>query len=187
MKPAALQCRKRPRETQGSLYLYKQLQALDGHDHFQVDVDDSDITNWNCSIDADSLRAFGMTSLAQDLIVWHKRYRTDDKPAALVLQLSFPRDHPYSPPFVRIVRPRFHFHTGHVTIGGSICTAMLTSSGWRPMIVEALLHSICATLMEGNARVQLTRTVHCPCPSDDYTLAEAQEAFARVAGQHGWL
>jgi hypothetical protein len=31
---------------------------------------------------------------------------------------------------VRVIRPRFAFHTGHVTVGGSICIELLTSSGW---------------------------------------------------------
>jgi hypothetical protein len=31
---------------------------------------------------------------------------------------------------VRAIRPRFAFHTGHVTVGGSICIELLTSSGW---------------------------------------------------------
>lgn len=35
------------------------------------------------------------------------------------------------PPFVRVVRPRFQFRTGHVTIGGSICMELLTLSGWN--------------------------------------------------------
>ena len=36
------------------------------------------------------------------------------------------------PPFVRVLRPRFKFLTGHVTVGGSICMQMLTKSGWSP-------------------------------------------------------
>ena len=31
---------------------------------------------------------------------------------------------------MRVIRPRFAFHTGHVTVGGSICIELLTSSGW---------------------------------------------------------
>ncbi len=57
------------------------------------------------------------------------------------MQFLFPRDYPFSPvcilffvlnrkqssrlllqPFVRVIRPRFKFLTGHITIGGSICT-----------------------------------------------------------------
>jgi len=41
-------------------------------------------------------------------------------------------DYPVDPPFVRVVRPRFAFHSGHVTIGGSICMELLTRSGWSP-------------------------------------------------------
>ena len=67
------------------------------------------------------------------------------------MEMKFPKDYPMSPPFVRIVRPRFQFltgkrlslmdplhlllslsYTGHVTVGGSICMQMLTRSGWSP-------------------------------------------------------
>jgi len=37
------------------------------------------------------------------------------------LEMRFSEHYPFRPPFVRVVRPRFKFHTGHVTIGGSIC------------------------------------------------------------------
>jgi len=56
------------------------------------------------------------------------------------LEVSFGADFPSSPPFVRVVAPRFAFHTGHVTVGGSICMELLTSSGWRSeYTVEAAL------------------------------------------------
>jgi hypothetical protein len=47
------------------------------------------------------------------------------------LRITFPSRYPVIAPFCRIVRPRFKFHTGHVTIGGSICTDLLTSTGWQ--------------------------------------------------------
>ena len=48
------------------------------------------------------------------------------------LEMTFPNEYPMKPPFVRVVRPRFKFLTGHITIGGSICMEVLTSSGWSP-------------------------------------------------------
>lgn len=41
--------------------------------------------------------------------------------------MIFPPNFPFAPPFIRVIRPRFMFRTGHVTIGGSICTEMLTN------------------------------------------------------------
>jgi ubiquitin-conjugating enzyme E2 Q len=48
----------------------------------------------------------------------------------ITLHVTFPPNFPFSPPFIRVVRPRFAFRTGHVTLGGSICTLMLTNDGW---------------------------------------------------------
>lgn len=39
-----------------------------------------------------------------------------------------------SPPFIRVVRPRFRGFGqgggGHVTVGGALCMELLTNSGW---------------------------------------------------------
>ena len=56
------------------------------------------------------------------------------------ISLDPPR-RPAQPPYVRVIRPRFVYRTGHVTIGGSICTEMLTSAGWSPtMTMESVRH-----------------------------------------------
>ena len=41
------------------------------------------------------------------------------------LAITFPKGYPFDPPFIRVVEPRFAFHSGHVTIGGSICAEYL--------------------------------------------------------------
>ncbi|XP_041375439.1 ubiquitin-conjugating enzyme E2 Q1-like [Gigantopelta aegis] len=69
------------------------------------------------------------TKLGKDLELFSKKYNQE---AVITLEMQFPGDFPFSPPFIRVVRPRFKFLTGHVTIGGSICMEMLTKSGWRP-------------------------------------------------------
>ncbi|KAH6850911.1 hypothetical protein B0I37DRAFT_124278 [Chaetomium sp. MPI-CAGE-AT-0009] len=55
---------------------------------------------------------------------------------SVVLELRFPPDFPFSPPFVRVVRPRFlpflEGGGGHVTAGGAMCMELLTASGWSP-------------------------------------------------------
>ena len=35
----------------------------------------------------------------------------------MLLRVVFNSNYPSSPPFIRVIRPRFQFHTGHVTIG----------------------------------------------------------------------
>jgi ubiquitin-conjugating enzyme E2 Q len=86
---------------------------------FSVKIAKRDVCVWE-------VRLFGFADaeLGKDLA------RTADK--CVVMEFTFPPHFPFAPPFCRIVRPRFAFHTGHVTIGGSICTELLTMSGWVP-------------------------------------------------------
>jgi len=57
------------------------------------------------------------------------------------------------PPFVRIIRPRFRFLTGHITVGGSICLQVLTVSGWSPSndIEVYFINSLCICYAVGSA------------------------------------
>lgn len=48
------------------------------------------------------------------------------------MEMIFPPDYPLAPPFLRVLRPRFKFLTGHVTVGGSVCMQLLTNNGWSP-------------------------------------------------------
>ena len=97
------------------------------------------------------------------------------------LELRFSGDFPSQPPFVRVVSPRFAFHTGHVTVGGSLCMAELTQSFWSSATsIETLLLLVRTALVEGGGTIDL-RMGHVP-----YTLKEAREAYVRVAQKHGW-
>ena len=130
--------------------------------------------------------------VADDLFQWEVRFFAFDAAepiardmaaqgvAEIVMRIRFPEDYPFAPPFCRIVRPRFAFHTGHVTVGGSICMELLTRRGWSPEnTVEALCMSIRSTWLAGGARLD-------PHSRRDYTEAEAREAFQRLVRQHGW-
>ena len=97
-----------------------------------------------------------------------------------MLEIKVPETYPFNPPFIRVIRPRFAFRTGHVTIGGSICTELLTDSGWSPAnTVEAVLVNIRANLLAGGARIDFAN-------KHDYTEHEAKDAFERMRQQHGW-
>lgn len=56
------------------------------------------------------------------------------KMESIVFEIRFQATYPMSPPFIRVVRPRFLPFAagggGHVTAGGSICMDLLTNSGW---------------------------------------------------------
>ena len=101
------------------------------------------------------------------------------------VEISFPttgQKYPFAPPFVRVVYPRFQFHTGHITIGGSFCIELLTPQGWSSVYkIESLLVQLKALVLAGGARLDETKW------NVPYDLREAKGAFARVARQHGWM
>eukprot|EP00761_Pharyngomonas_kirbyi_P013690 gb/GECH01013719.1/.p1 GENE.gb/GECH01013719.1/~~gb/GECH01013719.1/.p1 ORF type:complete len:321 (+),score=111.25 gb/GECH01013719.1/:1-963(+) len=115
-------------------------------------------------------------AIAQDMQKYKKQHGQDH----VLLEMKFKKDYPFSPPFIRVVKPRFQFHTGHVTIGGSICMELLTSSGWAPTNdVEGILVQIRAEMIAGGARIDFSNL-------SPYTEHEAQSAFRRVAARYGW-
>jgi len=96
------------------------------------------------------------------------------------LEILFGPSYPFDPPFVRIVRPRFQYRTGHITLGGSICMELLTKQGWSPTYsIETLFVHIKALIVEGGGQLD-------PNKRDDYSLREAQIAFSRTLDSHGW-
>jgi len=102
------------------------------------------------------------------------------KEKSILLLCTFPKSFPFAPPFIRVIRPRFAYRTGHVTIGGSICTEMLTNKGWSPVnSIEAVLVSIRTNLTTGGARLDFHN-------KSDYDESEAKAAFDRMVREHGW-
>ncbi|XP_025076516.1 ubiquitin-conjugating enzyme E2 Q1-like isoform X1 [Pomacea canaliculata] len=114
------------------------------------------------------------TKLGRDLTVYAARYKTNP---AIVLEMQFPEDYPYSPPFLRVITPRFRFLTG-----GSICMEMLTKSGWRPTNdIESILVQVrCEILSDPNASLDMTQA------NRPYTERDAREAFDRMVVRYGW-
>jgi ubiquitin-protein ligase len=99
----------------------------------------------------------------------------------ILLSVRFSSAFPSAPPYIRVIRPRFAFRTGHVTIGGSICTEMLTNQGWTPtMTMESVLLGIRTNMLIGGARLDLRITA-------DYSEQEARVAFDRMVREHGWF
>ncbi|GFR75314.1 ubiquitin-conjugating enzyme E2 Q2 [Elysia marginata] len=96
--------------------------------------------------------------------------------------MRFPPDYPFSPPFIRVLRPRFQFLTGHVTLGGSICMQMLTKSGWQPSNdIESILVQVRAEILsDPSARLASHQT------NVSYSLEDAKVAFQRMTQKYGW-
>jgi ubiquitin-conjugating enzyme E2 Q len=111
---------------------------------------------------------------------------------SIVLELRFGPDFPFSPPFVRVVRPRFlPFASGgggHVTAGGAMCMELLTSSGWSPASsMESVLLQVRMALCNLEPRpARLDEAVRAGKNIGDYQVGEAIDAYIRAANMHGW-
>ncbi|KAF2465474.1 uncharacterized protein BDR25DRAFT_84254 [Lindgomyces ingoldianus] len=106
---------------------------------------------------------------------------------SIVLELRFGKDYPMSPPFVRVIRPRFlgfqQGGGGHVTAGGALCMELLTNNGW------SAVSSIESVLLQ--VRMAMSSLDPKPARLDnhgrqDYGVGEAVEAYIRSCNVHGW-
>jgi len=140
---------------------------------FSIEPVNDNIFKWNvCLFDFDE-----NTQIKQDLDV----YEESTERSGVMLEVVFPYHYPKGPPFIRVVYPRFHQYTGHITIGGSICVKDLTNAGWNSKNeLTPFIIMIRNLLLEGGALIDMDNLT-------DYTETEAIEAFNRVAKQHGWM
>ncbi|KAH7396607.1 hypothetical protein DE146DRAFT_42745 [Phaeosphaeria sp. MPI-PUGE-AT-0046c] len=106
---------------------------------------------------------------------------------SIVLELRFGKDYPMSPPFVRVIRPRFlGFQAGgggHVTAGGAMCMELLTNDGWSAVSsIESVLLQVrmaISSLDPKPARLENGGRM-------DYGVGEAVDAYMRACAVHGW-
>lgn len=105
---------------------------------------------------------------------------------SVVIEIRFGKEYPISPPFVRVIRPRFLGFMagggGHVTAGGALCMELLTNSGWSAVSnIESVLLQV---------RLAMSSTEPKPARLEpgavkDYGVAEAVAAFIRACNSHG--
>lgn len=105
--------------------------------------------------------------------------------SSIVLEFRFGASYPISPPFVRVIHPRFlpfaQGGGGHVTAGGAICSELLTNSGWLPSLsLEKVLIEVRMNLCELDPPARLDHG------SGSYGILEAIGAFRRAATAHRW-
>ena len=101
------------------------------------------------SMDAWTIRLFGFdadSNLSQDLMILGLDH--------VELEMAFPDQYPFAPPFVRVVRPRFKRQTGFV-MNGALCMELLTADGWNPVNdIESVIVSIRSLLVVGDGRLE---------------------------------
>jgi ubiquitin-conjugating enzyme E2 Q len=110
---------------------------------------------------------------------------------SIILEIRFGPDFPFSPPYIRVVRPRFLPFTrgggGHIVIGGAMCMELLTNTGWSSvMSMEAVLLQLrMAIASEPFARLE--GKIHTSTHRvNDYGTSEAAEGYLRACASHGW-
>eukprot|EP00548_Thalassiothrix_antarctica_P003862 CAMPEP_0194133080 /NCGR_PEP_ID=MMETSP0152-20130528/3384_1 /TAXON_ID=1049557 /ORGANISM="Thalassiothrix antarctica, Strain L6-D1" /LENGTH=355 /DNA_ID=CAMNT_0038828315 /DNA_START=99 /DNA_END=1166 /DNA_ORIENTATION=+ len=85
------------------------------------------------------------------------------------LEMSFPDDYPFEPPFVRLVRPKFKKQSGFV-MNGALCMELLTKDGWNPINdIESVIVSIRSLLVVGDGR--LSAAIEMPVNQRDALFA----------------
>jgi len=105
---------------------------------------------------------------------------------SILLEFRFGPNFPMSPPFVRVVRPRFLTFAqgggGHVTAGGALCMELLTNSGWSAAsTMESVLLQIRMAITSEDKPARLM-----PGAVRDYAAGEAKDAYLRACRAHGW-
>nr|POE92356.1 isoform 2 of ubiquitin-conjugating enzyme e2 q2 [Quercus suber] len=104
---------------------------------------------------------------------------------SIVLEIRFNKDFPWTPPYIRVIRPRFlNFAQGgggHVVMGGAMCMELLTNSGWSAVssMESVLLQLRLAIASEPPARLDMHARA-------DYGTTEAADGYIRACNAHGW-
>jgi len=106
----------------------------------------------------------------------------------ILMEILFGPSYPFSPPFFRVIHPRFLPFTrgggGHVTAGGSICMDLLTPNGWNSIYtIDAVLLQIkmaISNLEPRPARLDVTSW------NQPYGVQEAIDGYKRACQTHGW-
>jgi len=152
--------------------IVKQLQSIMAMDWAEKEYEagpvNDDISQWE-------VKLYG---IPKDEPLWAdmKQYGVE----YITMHVLFPPDFPFSAPFIRVLRPRFAFRTGHVTMGGAICHLLLANEGWKPNYrLQQILVDIRAMFTSGGGRLDMSN-------KSDYQESEAMDAFRRLLATHGW-
>ncbi|XP_053569054.1 ubiquitin-conjugating enzyme E2Q-like protein 1 [Bombina bombina] len=122
--------------------LMKELQDIRKlSDHFiSVELVDDSLFDWNVKLH----------QVDKDSTLWQDMKETNTE--CILLNLTFPDNFPFSPPFMRVLSPRLE--NGYVLDGGAICMELLTPRGWSSAYtVEAVMRQFAASLVKGQGRI----------------------------------
>ncbi|BGP16562.1 hypothetical protein JCM10213_000526 [Rhodosporidiobolus nylandii] len=165
------------KEVKGMLKTMEERGPTEAGFYFDLERSDSNLFNWVVEIPRESFDQD--IPLVKDMI---QRGVT-----SILMEIRFGDSYPFSPPFFRVVHPRFlpfiHGGGGHVTGGGSICMDLLTNDGWLSSYsIDAILLQIRMAMSNLEPRpARLDSSWNTP-----YNMEEAIAGFKRAAATHGW-
>ncbi|XP_019638353.1 PREDICTED: ubiquitin-conjugating enzyme E2Q-like protein 1 [Branchiostoma belcheri] len=154
--------------------LMRELQEVRKHKDgvFEVDLVEDNLYEWNVKlykVDPDSEFYQDMQEMGTEFVL---------------LNLTFPENFPFSPPFMRVLTPKIE--NGYVMDGGAICMELLTPKGWSSAYtVEAIILQFSASLVKGKGRINRKTK-----KKDTYTRSHAEASFRNVVKTHekyGWV
>eukprot|EP00035_Acanthoeca_spectabilis_P018656 m.398566 g.398566 ORF g.398566 m.398566 type:complete len:239 (+) comp16776_c1_seq6:4123-4839(+) len=154
----------------------QQLDKVQGEYGFRAEPRGDNLYLWDVYLD----QIDEATLLGKDLVHWATKYGREK---AIHMEMIFPPDYPLAPPFLRVLRPRFKFLTGHVTVGGSVCMQLLTNNGWSPAnTIESVIVQVRTEILtDEKGRLDDTGSV-----DTEYTMHDAKAAFDRMCRKYGW-
>lgn len=137
---------------------------------FSAELVEDNLYEWNVKlfiIDTDSL-------LYRDMIETGTKF--------ILLNITFPDNFPFAPPFMRVTAPRIE--GGFVLDGGAICMELLTPKGWSSAYtVEAIVLQFSAAVVKGQGRIDRSK-------KKAFSKKEAESAYKRLVKTHekyGWV
>lgn len=137
---------------------------------FTAELVNDNLYEWNIKlhkIDTDSM-------LNRDLLETGTKF--------ILLNVSFPENFPFAPPFMRVLAPRIE--GGFVLDGGAICMELLTPKGWSSAYtVEAIILQFSAAVVKGKGRIDRST-------KKAFSKKEAEQAYKRLVKTHekyGWV
>ncbi|XP_062384847.1 ubiquitin-conjugating enzyme E2Q-like protein 1 [Sardina pilchardus] len=122
--------------------LMKELQEIRrlGDNFITVELMDDNLFEWNVKLH----------QVDKDSALWQDMKETNTE--FILLNVTFPDNFPFSPPFMRVLTPRLE--NGYVLDGGAICMELLTPRGWSSAYtVEAVMRQFAASLVKGQGRI----------------------------------
>ncbi|XP_061616529.1 ubiquitin-conjugating enzyme E2Q-like protein 1 [Phyllopteryx taeniolatus] len=122
--------------------LMKELQEIRrlGDNFITVELVEDNLFDWNVKLH----------QVDKDSALWQDMKETSTE--FILLNVTFPDNFPFSPPFMRVLTPRLE--NGYVLDGGAICMELLTPRGWSSAYtVEAVMRQFAASLVKGQGRI----------------------------------